>query len=58
MKELLFPTLALDVSIKFQKGKNRAGKLICIFFFKIVVDEELFEDNPIEYIRRDLEGSG
>lgn len=21
------------------------------------VDEELFEDNPIEYIRRDLEGS-
>lgn len=21
-------------------------------------DEELFEDNPIEYIRRDLEGSG
>ena len=25
---------------------------------KIEVDEELFEDNPIEYIRRDLEGSG
>lgn len=24
----------------------------------IAVDEELFEDNPIEYIRRDLEGSG
>lgn len=22
------------------------------------MDEELFEDNPIEYIRRDLEGSG
>ena len=25
---------------------------------KLEVDEELFEDNPIEYIRRDLEGSG
>lgn len=24
----------------------------------LAVDEELFEDNPIEYIRRDLEGSG
>lgn len=35
------------------------GRILRIkFFFYIVVDEELFEDNPIEYIRRDLEGSG
>lgn len=24
----------------------------------IAADEELFEDNPEEYIRRDIEGSG
>ena len=27
-------------------------------FLFIATDEELFEDNPEEYIRRDIEGSG
>lgn len=27
-------------------------------YFKLECDEELFEDNPEEYIRRDIEGSG
>lgn len=26
-------------------------------FFRVVSDEELFEDNPEEYTRRDIEGS-
>ena len=35
--------------------------LISLFFFFYTfaaADEELFEDNPEEYIRRDIEGSG
>lgn len=37
---------------------HKYKKLFFNFFFCLAVDEELFEDNPIEYIRRDLEGSG
>ena len=28
------------------------------FFPNLEEDEEIFEDNPEEYIRRDIEGSG
>lgn len=31
--------------------------IVLIFIFIIASDEELFEDNPEEYIRRDIEGS-
>ena len=31
---------------------------LCLMSFCPAADEELFEDNPEEYIRRDIEGSG
>ena len=34
-------------------------EITCVFSFLFAAaDEELFEDNPEEYIRRDIEGSG
>lgn len=40
-----------------KKNKTSVLKLLCTFIFS-AADEEAFEDNSEEYIRRDLEGSG
>lgn len=55
MRKSLFQTWILEVSIIFQL---LSFLRICnLVILSSVSDEELFEDNPEEYIRRDIEGS-
>lgn len=46
--------------IYYKRVYDKCVLLYIIFYFLIVidVDEELFEDNLEEYIRRDIEGLG
>lgn len=48
------------MSIHYKRVHDKCVLLYIIFYALTVTDadEELFEDNPEEYIRRDIEGSG
>lgn len=48
------------MSIHYKRVRDKCVLLYIIFYSLTVTDadEELFEDNPEEYIRRDIEGSG
>ena len=52
-------TLCNNIIFDWQISKNfHNNYLISYNLFLTDADEELFEDNPDEYIRRDIEGSG